>query len=126
MSNKSTTFVPTYLKSPQRQTNREVRQTRKTGSYAPPAHQWPLGDVLAHRTSTAPAENINVALNLTEAVALVSATLAAADHALVQAARWETLQDENRSQLMYARSVMLEALAEKFARASRNTNEDKR
>jgi hypothetical protein len=72
------------------------------------------------------AETVEVALNLTQLVALVSATLAAADVALVNAARWELLHDEIRSQLHYARATMLEALAEKFARASRNTNEDKR
>lgn len=142
MSHKSETFRPSYLKtSPRsnsevakhvtRKTNREVRQERKTGSWAPPtmafaAPERPLGDVLAHRgatetVKTAPraAETVAVDLNLTQLVALVSACLAAADHALVVAARWETLGDEGRSQQMYARSVMLESTAELLAKASR-------
>lgn len=58
-------------------------------------------------------------VNLTEAVAMVSAVLTSADHALVQAARWETLGDDVRARQMYGRSVMLESLAERIAKLSR-------
>lgn len=141
MSHKSQTFVPTYLKTSPR-SNSEVAKhvTRKTGSYAPPP-QWPgLGMGLADAraglesisaqgsvsqeppTAPRPADTVAVELNLTQLVALVSACLAAADAALVNASRWELLHDDTRAQLYYARSVMLESTAEQLAKSSRQSS----
>jgi hypothetical protein len=150
MSSKSHTFVPSYLKQPARSysevAKRVTTEVRKTGSYAPPPYQSVASmapGMALERARTgqggiyksqpvkekgAPAEaapraaeTVAVELNLTQVVALVSACLAAADHALVVAARWETCSDTVRAQQHYARSVMLESTAEQLARASRQT-----
>ncbi len=144
MSSKSTTFVPSYLKS----RLEYDRPPPKSPSYTPPAFQAPVTATTAQdmvqavkrgpgrprkhpvhtqsgseiqqpsRGLVAPA--IAIQVSLTETVALVSAALQAADVALQNAQKWESLNRGEQREQALARAVMLEALAERLAKAARN------
>jgi hypothetical protein len=130
MSDKAQVFLAPHLRNTSNTTRHAAvtravttQVTRKSGSMAPPAFQSPAP---RPRRDTrigleSPQRPVVVSYSLAESVAAVSAFLAAADHALVSAARFETANEEEKAQRMYARSVMLEYLAETTAKAARNS-----
>ena len=135
MSYKSTIFSPPHLRTSRPSVTEQV--TRKIGSLAPPPFMTPAVSKtplkargvatpqpktrLDPATGHYDAFSVGVTMTLSESVAMVSAALQMADHCLVSSARWENQGDENRANREYSRAAMYEAVAERIAKAARNS-----
>ncbi len=115
--------VPASLSAPRsKATAQDMVQAVKRGPGRPRKHpvQGLSGSEIQQPSRGLVAPAIAIQVSLTETVALVSAALQAADVALTNSQKWESLNRPEQREQALARAVMLEALAERLAKAARN------
>jgi hypothetical protein len=114
MSDKAQVFLAPHLRHAA-VTRAVTHERAKTGSWAPA----PFSKPAPKRDEFYAERSTKIAMTLAEGVMAVSAFLQASDHALVSAARYESMGEQEKADRMYARAMALESLAERTAKAAR-------